>query len=149
MSDNDMLLRKAETLSNGRRFMLFLNAVTYVAWMIGLAVNTGTSEGGYNPIWRYLQTAGMITWVLSLIGVAWTILAMRRHKHIAALVDDERTYQATGRAFMIGYIVLLFPLAGIYTASYFTQVDIRFVIPIMLAIGVATPSLTYVLFFRN
>ena len=117
--------------------------------MTGLTVNTGTSAGQGTPFWGYLQTAGMVTWILSLIGVGWTMLDAYLHKEITVLVDDERTKHVTARAFTAGYLLLLFPLAGIYTASYFVHVDIHFVIPLMLAVGVVGPNVTYALLFRN
>jgi hypothetical protein len=101
------------------------------------------------PFWGYLQTVGMVGWVLSLIGVGWTMLDAYLHREITVLVDDERTKHVTAWAFGAGYLLLLFPLAGIYTASYFMPVDIRFVIPIMLAVGVVGPNVTYALLFRN
>lgn len=149
MSESDALLRKADKMVGNRRLMLMLNAVTYAAWMTGLAVNAGTSVGQEVPFWGYLQTAGMVGWVLSLIGVGWTMLDAYLHREITVLVDDERTKHVTAWAFGAGYLLLLFPLAGIYTASYFMPVNIRFVIPIMLAVGVVGPNVTYALLFRN
>ncbi len=149
MTESERLLRKAEHMARSRRLMLMVNAITYTAWMTGLAVNTGTSAGQITPLWGYLQTAGMVGWILSLFGAGWTMLEARRHRDITVLIDDERTKHVTAQAFIVGYLLLLFPLAGIYTASYFMPVDIRFVIPIMLAIGVVGPNVTYALFFRN
>lgn len=80
MSESDALLRKADKMVGNRRLMLMLNAVTYAAWMTGLAVNAGTSVGQEVPFWGYLQTAGMVGWILSLIGVGWTMLDAYRHR---------------------------------------------------------------------
>jgi hypothetical protein len=149
MSTNDLLLRKADRMAGQRRLMLLLNGATYTAWMVGLAVTTGTSAWQDTPVWGYLRTAGMIGWILSLLGVGWTMLQARRHRQITALIDDERTKSVTAWAFGVGYVLLLFPLAGIYTASYFMPVGIHFVIPIMLAIGVVAPTATYAVLFRH
>lgn len=149
MSNSEELLRKAHALYTTRRVMLLLNAAAYVAWMLGLAMNTGTAEGARNPVWGLLQTVGPVLWGISIAGVLWTVSQTWRRRDLTVLIDDERTRTQTARAFQIGYFVLLFPPAIIYTASYYTHIDVRLVMPLLMAAGVATPSLAYALFFRS
>ena len=146
MSDNDKLLRQAEGLAGFRRLAMIVNAVSYAAWLAGIAMAGAAENRG---LWLTMQASGFIVWLVSLMAVLWTIRRARRRRDLGALIDDERTAMLTTRAFQVGYWVLLAPLALLYMASYFVSLDLRSLLLALMALGVAAPSLTYALLYRN
>ena len=143
MSDNEKLLRQAEGLAGFRRLAMIVNAVSYAAWLAGIAMS------GARGLWLAMQASGFIVWLVSLMAVLWTIRRAWRRRDLGALIDDERTAMLTTRAFQVGYWVLLAPLALLYMASYFVSLDLRSLLLALMALGVAAPSLTYALLYRN
>jgi len=149
MSDNEKLLRQAEGLAGYRRVMLVVNALSYTAWVVSFALGQ-TGMGDLPP--RLLTMIGLAAfpvWLISLIALVWGIRRLARDKALGALIDDERTRDLTKRAFQAGYWALLLALAGLYAVSYFTDINIRLIVPFLLAFGVAAPSLTYAALYRS
>lgn len=149
MSDTQLLMKKAEGYVQWRRSLLVVNALAYIGWI-------GSTGMGYlhtvaiEP--SVLNLVAMICWpiwLLSLLGIFAQMRYGRKHGEISRLADDERTVSYTKTAFQTGYWLLLVALAGVYAASYFIELDIKAVIPFMLALGVAAPSLTYALMDRG
>ncbi|WP_443747403.1 hypothetical protein [Asticcacaulis solisilvae] len=148
MSDTEKLLKRAEGMAGLRRGLMVVNALTYVMWIgsTGLQhVDTGLAPQTLNLI----GLAAWPVWLASLLGILWTMRHLAKHRDIAGLVDDERTVGLTKRSFQAGYWVLLLAVAGLYTASFFVPIDVRMAAPILLALGVAAPSLTYALLYRS
>jgi len=148
MTDNDKLLKQAEGMAGLRRGLLIVNALSYVLWIgsRGLQyIDAGIPEDAVN-------LAGMVAWpiwLISLLGIFWTMMHLAKRRDLAGLVDDERTAGLTKRAFQVGYWALLAAVTGLYITSYFVAIDIRTAAPFLLALGVAAPSLTYALLYRS
>jgi len=148
MTDTDKLLKQAEGIAGLRRGLMVVNALSYVAW-IG---STGLQHAGTGLPPQSLALAGMIAWpawLVSLLGILWTMKHLASRRDIAGLVDDERTAGLTKRAFQAGYWALLLAVTGLYAASYFVPIDIKTAAPFLLALGVAAPSLTYAFLYRS
>ena len=149
MSNTQNLMKKAEGYVQWRRITLVINALAYVGWI-------GSTGLGFLPgvaidpaLLRLVSAISWPIWLLSLLGIFAQMAYARKHRDIAALADDERTVGYTKTAFQTGYWLLLIGLALVYAASYFTQLDVKAVIPFMLALGVAAPSLTYAMLDRG
>ena len=148
MSDAEKLLKQAEALAGLRRGLMIVNALSYIAWIgaTGLQhVDTGLAPQTLGLV----GTAAWPVWLVSLLGILWTMMHLARRRDIAGLVDDERTANLTSRAFQAGYWALLLAVSGLYAASYFIAVDIKVAAPFLLALGVAAPSLTYAFLYRS
>ncbi|MGN6423121.1 MAG: hypothetical protein ACTHLA_07425 [Asticcacaulis sp.] len=149
MSDNETLLHQAERLANFRRAALIVNALCYAGWMLGMGMTSGQTDQAHRGLWLLEEAAAFSVWLISLLAILWTIRHARRRRDLGALIDDERTQGLTIRAFQTGYWLLLLPLAALYTLSWFVAIDLRQALLALMALGVAAPSLTYGLFYRN
>lgn len=148
MTDTEKLLKQAEGMAGLRRVLLIVNALSYVVW-IG---STGVQhlDTGIPP--QIVGLTGMLAWpvwLVSLLGIFWTMAHLAKRRDIAGLVDDERTAGLTKKAFQAGYWALILALAGVYAASYFIPIDVQTAAPFLLALGVAAPSLTFALLYRS
>jgi hypothetical protein len=142
MEDSEERLRQAEGLAGLRRGLLLVNALAYV---VALGAGGLSRVGGYGFDTAQLDLARLIAWpiwFLSLLGILWTMHRAKRHPEIGALMDDERTVNLKSIGFQAGYWAILLPVAGHMTATYFTDVDIKLVLPFVLAVGVAVPPMT-------
>jgi hypothetical protein len=146
MSKNEDLLHQAEGLANFRRAALIMNAVSYAGWMLGMGMASGQTARG---LWIGIEFAAFVVWMVSLVMVLWTLRRLRQRRDLGVLIDDERTRDLTVRAFQAGYWLLLLPLAAIYTLSWFIAIDVRQALLALMALGVAAPSLTSALLYRN
>ena len=147
MGDADKLLKQAQSHVALRRVLLVVNGLSYVMWIGSRGLGFA---GGVDP--GLLSAIGMIAWpvwLVSLLAIFWTMARLRKRHDIAGLVDDERTVGLTGTAFKAGYWVLLIGVAAVFAASYVLPIDVRAVMPVLLALGVAAPSLTYAALFRS
>lgn len=149
MSDNETLLHQAEGLANFRRAALIVNALSYAGWMLGMGMTSGPADQTHRGLWLLEEVAAFSVWLISLMAILWTVRHARRRRDLGALIDDERTQGLTIRAFQAGYWLLLLPLAALYTLSWFVAIDLRQALLALMALGVAAPSLTYGLFYRN
>lgn len=141
--DNEQLVRRAETHSRLRRILLVANALTYVAWLAAQGLEHAQAFGLSPATWSMLKSFTMVAWVISLTILCAQISHLRRHRALGALVDDERQLQTKAVAFQTGYWVLLVIVAALYLVSFFdVDVDVRTVLPFLLAAGVAVPGLT-------
>ncbi len=146
MGNTDRLMREAAGQALLRRTLLVVNAASYVAWIGSIwLMHVGTIDPGALSL---VQTIAWPVWLISLFGILAGMVYMRRRRDIAGLVDDERTVGLAATAFKTGYWVLLVAVAGVYAGSFFTTIDVRLVAPVLLALGVATPSVTYAALYR-
>ncbi|MGZ3298356.1 MAG: hypothetical protein ACXU8U_05890 [Asticcacaulis sp.] len=147
--DNDRLMKQAEGYIALRRVLLIVNALGYIAWIgsegLGHLGNLSVDPHTLSLVKLVAQPI----WVLSLLGIFGVMARLRKRRDIAGLVDDERTRALSGWSFKAGYWVLLISIAGVYAANFFMTIDVRLVAPLLLALGVATPSLTYAVTYRN
>ncbi len=149
MSDTQNLMKKAEGYVQWRRALLVINALAYIGW-IGATGLTYLPAVAIDPgMLNLISAVCWPVWLLSLLGIFAQVAYARKHRDISALADDERTVGYTKTAFQTGYWLLLTGLALVYAASYFTPLDVKAVIPFMLALGVAAPSLTYAVLDRG
>ncbi len=147
MGDGDKLLKQAQSHAALRRVLLVVNGLSYLVWIGSRGLGFA---GSVDP--GLLAAMGMIAWpvwLVSLLGIFWTMARLRKRRDIAGLVDDERTVGLAGTAFKAGYWVLLVGIAAVFAVSYFVSIDVRAVMPVLLALGVAAPSLTYAALFRS
>ncbi len=149
MSDNEALLRQAEGAATWRRLLLIVNALSYVAWVGVFAVNVSGIHLSLPPWANIAAFACAAVWLFSMLAILWNIRGLKRNRALAGLLDDERTVGLRGRAFQTGYWVLLFATAILYGVAGFVHLDIRLVLPALVALGVAVPNLTYVWLYRN
>ncbi len=148
MTDAEKLLKQAEGMAGLRRGLLIVNALSYAVW-IG---STGLQHIATGIPPQTLNLVGMAAWplwLISLLGIFWTMMHLAKRRDIAGLVDDERTVGLTKRAFQAGYWVLILAVAGAYATSFFVTIDMQAAAPFLLALGVAAPSLTYALLYRS
>jgi len=149
MTDNETLMKQAEGYAILRRVLLIANALAYVGW-IGSSGLAYMGTFSVDPaILKLVQILCWPVWLISLIGIFWTMKRLGKRRDIGALVDDERTQGLSAKSFQIGYWALLLAVTGIYAANFFVPVDIKLVGPFLLALGVAAPSLTYALLYRS
>ncbi len=149
MTDNETLMKQAESHAVLRRVLLIVNALSYVGWIgsSGLA-HMGTLSVDPATL-SLVQMVCWPVWLISLIRIFWTMMRLGKRRDIGALVDDERTQGVSAKSFQIGYWALLLAITGVYAANFFVPVDVKLVGPFLLALGVAAPSLTYALLYRS
>lgn len=148
MTDSEQLLKQAERLAGLRRGLLLVNAFAYMSAIGAMGLS---HAGGYGFDAAQLNLTQMIAWPLwfvSLLGVLWTMRRAARPE-IGALIDDERTANLKSTAFQAGYWTLLLSVALVFAATYLMPIDIKLVLPFMLAVGVAAPPLTYAFLYRG
>jgi len=148
-SDSDKLLRQAEELAGFRRLAMIANALSYAGWMLGMGMTDSRTGEAHRGVCMMVEGVAFVFWLISLLAILWTIRRVRQRRDLGALIDDERTHGLTVRAFQAGYWLLLLPLAAIYTLSWFVAIDVRQILLALMALGVAAPSLTYALLYRN
>ena len=149
MSDTQVLMKKAEGFVRWRRGVLVLNALAYVGWIGGAGLSHLGVVAIDNGLLGLISTVSLVVWIVSLMTIFAQMNYARRHREISRLADDERTVTYTKTAFQTGYWLLLIALGCAYAASYFTDLDIKAVVPFLLALGVAAPSLTYAVLDRG
>ena len=147
MADTDKLIKQAHSHAVLRRVLLIVNGLSYLAW-IG---SRGAAFAGLadDRLVSLISNLAWPLWLISLVGILWTMARLRKRRDIAGLVDDERTVGLASTAFKTGYWLLLIGIAAVFAASYFVSIDVRAVMPVLLALGVAAPSLTYAALFRS
>lgn len=149
MTENDMLMKQAESHSALRRLFLAIQAVAYIGW-IGSRALAFTGTNLVDPATLTLvQTVCWPVWLVGLLATFWLMRKTARNRQLAALVDDERTVRLAGTVFQVAFWVLLVAVALVYAATYVTTVDARAVMPILLSLGVAVPSLAYAALYRS
>lgn len=146
MSDNEGLIKQAETMGSQRRILLILQGVSYVGWIGSQGL---TPIIGHAPLLKAVQIICWPVWLLSLLLTFWLMRRTAKNHQIAALLDDERTKGLVTTVFQTSYWVLLTAVAVTYAATYVTEVDIKAVAPVLLSLGVAVPSLTYAALYRG
>ena len=149
MTDNEVLLKQAEGVAVRRRVLLVINAATYAAWVGVFAVSVSGIHYVF-PFWAVAAAvACAVVWVLSMIAILSGIRSLKRNRALAGLVDDERTCAVTARSHQAGFWVLLAAIAILYAVAGFVPLNIRLVLPALIALGVAVPNLTYAWLYRN
>ncbi|MCA1935493.1 MAG: hypothetical protein LDL37_08575 [Asticcacaulis sp.] len=147
--DNEKRIEQAERQRLWRRLLLAINGVTYFAW-IGSQGLHQTGLFGWSPQqWSLIQTLSWPIWATSLAGVFVQMAWLRRNRQVTRLIDDERTAYVTRYAYQGGYWGLLLAVAAVYAATFFTQVDARVVLPLLLATGVTLNSFIYAWLYRG
>ena len=149
MTDNELLLRQAEGVTTWRRLLLVVNALTYAAWIGVFGVSISGAHIALPPWALIAAVVCAVVWMLSMIGIFLGIRALKRNRALAGLVDDERTVGLRGRAVQAGYWVVLIAIAILYGLAGFVPLDIKLVLPALIALGVAVPNLTYAWLYRN
>lgn len=149
MSESDLLLKQARSHALARRLLLAVNAASYIA-AVGaqglLAIKGGVFDTHLLDTVRW--TAWPL-WTLSLIAIFWTMARLRKRTDLVGLVDDERTVQMAGLAFKAGYWALLLGVTVALAVNCIVPLDLGVVAPLLLALGVAAPSLTYAALYQS
>ena len=148
MTDNEALLRRAEGVAAMRRFLLVINALSYVAWISVFAISISGVHLVLPPWAGVAAGVCAVIWFVSLIALLLGIRSLRRNRALAGLVDDERTQHLRGRAFEAAYWVLLFAVAILYGLAGFVHLESRLVLPALIGLGVAVPGLTFAWLYR-
>ncbi len=149
MTDNEGLMQQAESHGVLRRVLLIVNAGAYIAGMICTSLTRLEGLRGHLRMFVMGEFICWPVWFLSLLAILWTMQRLRQRPDIGVLVDDERTSGLTARSFQAGYWALLLGVAGLYAASFLMPVDVRLIAPLLVALGVAAPGLTYAFLYRG
>ncbi len=149
MTDNDRLIQQAERVGGLRRLFLIGQAVGYIGW-IGSRSFQFINGLAIDPfILTIVQNLCWPLWLFSLLATLWLMHRTAKNRQLGPLLDDERTAGLIKTVFQTSYWVLLIAVALVYAATFVTEVDIRAVAPILVSLGVAVPSLTYVCCYRG
>lgn len=149
MTDTDILMKQAENHGALRRLFLAVQAVAYLGW-IGSQGLAFFGVPGIDPaVLRLVQMACWPIWLVALLATFWLMRRTAKNRQLALLVDDERTVALVGKVFQTAYWVLLVALAAVYAATYVTTIEVRAVMPILLSVAVAVPSLAYAAMYRS
>lgn len=151
--NNEKKLRHAEAFANFRRLLLTVNALAYMLWVgpqAGYFFGWFASIDSANQVIAPIAMIAGPIWLISLLLILAMIFYLYRRRDLAGLIDDERTKNLTKRAFQAGYFTLLIIIALSYALCFFGKMpNILALLPILLSIGVAVPSLTYALLYRS
>ncbi len=147
MSDNERLLQRAEAFAATRRILLAVNGLAYLGWIGAQALDAVPGMPlGHGQLALIRLVPGAI-WLFSLVAL---FVSMAMSRSVRPLIDDERTAKFTLRAFQAGYGVLLVSIAALYGLAFAGYpVDMLAVLPILLSLGVAVPSLAYAALYRS
>lgn len=148
--DNERLMRRAEMHVALRKGLMIVNALAYIGWIGSQGLAQSESFGLPPLIWEIIRNLAMPVWAVSLLLILGQYAMLKRNRDIAVLVDDERSKEKTALAFQGGYWVLLVAVAGLYAATFFVPgLDMRTVMPLLLAAGVAAPAFTVTFFGKD
>lgn len=148
--DNEQLLRRAESHQTWRRVFLVINGLAYIGWIGSEGMAHANAFGLGEGVWNLVKTLSWPVWLVSLCIIFWQMRHLFKNREIGAMVDDERTEKLSARSFQVGYWTLLVAITGLYTASYFVDgIDVRTVVPMLLAAGVTVPAFTYAFFHEG
>jgi uncharacterized membrane protein len=150
MSDNETRLKQAERFATIRRVLLVINALAYIVWIGAQSLYFIEGINAANQLIARIQMVAGPVWLISLLALFFMIFRLFWRRDLRAMVDDERTQTTTHHAFLAGYIVLLVSVVIFYTLSLTGhRPNLSAVLPIMLSLGVAVPSLTYAALYRG
>jgi hypothetical protein len=145
MSGNQLLLHQVESCIQRRRMLMVITALAYFIWIGADALTHIPALADQQHFVTLTKIMAGAVWVIGLVMSLRLSYRIYRDKSLRGMANDERT-QALGKSgLQAGYWVLLILVAGCYAASYLYTIDARVVLPLLLAIGVAVPPLTYAL----
>ena len=150
MNANEKLLKQAEGFGALRRLLMLINALSYMVWIGAQAIVFFPEMHVSMQQTALIQMVAGPIWLISLIAIFATIFYLVRRSDLRRLVDDERTQNLNLRAFQAGYLVLLLAIAGAYALCFIGKTpNPGALLPILLSLGVAVPSLTYAALYRS
>jgi hypothetical protein len=146
--DPETVSDRAERLQRRRSRLLLVSGVAFVSWIGSFSAGRFVRPEHLRLV-DMVQLAAFAAWAVALLTLLATGGQLARDPAVRRIIDDELTRAHRRGAFVLGYWALLGATAGFYAVALFKPVAAAEALPILLALGVATPALNFALLERR
>jgi hypothetical protein len=146
---NEEVDEKVQQATRRRRRVLTVMAVGFLSWQGALLASLLRVEQGHVRAVDLVRIAGFAIWVSALL---WSIFGGRnwsRDPEVRAALNDELTQHHRSEAFRFGFLLTMLAASGAYVLALLQPVTATEVLPVVIALGVASASFRFLYLDRR
>jgi hypothetical protein len=146
---NEAVDHKVEQATRRRRRVITFMAVGFLTWQVGLLASLLRVEQGHVRAIDFVRIAGFAIWVAALLWILFGGRNWSNDPDVRAALNDELTQHHRFEAFRFGFLLTLLAASAAYALALFQPVTATEVLPIVIAVGVASASFRYLYLDRR
>ena len=141
--------QKVQKATRRRRRIITVLAVGFLTWQSGLIVSLLHVEQGHVRLIDFVRIVGFAIWVAALLWLVFAGWARSSDPDVRAAMNDELTQSHRAEAFRFGFLLTLLAASGAYALALIQPVTATQVLPIVIAVGVASASFRFLVLDRR
>jgi hypothetical protein len=141
--------QRVQQATRRRRRIITVVAVGFLTWQSGLIVSLLHVEQGHVRLIDVVRIIGFAIWVAALLWLVFAGWSLSSDPDVRAAMNDELTQSHRAEAFRLGFLLTLLAASGAYALALVQPVTATEVLPIVIAIGVASATFRFLFLDRR